>query len=205
MNKNRVFWRLASQMTFSITWKRKKQTKYKWKKIVIRWTKTLCQQRPKGQDWTELNEKGFYLVGPIALLTLPAVSEIILCLWQKSVFSFKTSILWCHKGQRCFSRKWPKPAAKDWLHLLRDCLSRGHQPFWTRELLHGSWVIGRATSLLRSPEISFSGRYYKLLTLKLSQASIINNDTDLCQDTDHIYNFSLIINNDLAGVDEFEF
>lgn len=31
--------------------------------------------------------------------------------------------------------------------------SNGHQPFWTRELLHGDWVTWRATSLLHSTEI----------------------------------------------------
>lgn len=56
--------------------------------------------------------------------------------------------------------------------------SNGHQPFWTWELLHGYWVVWRATSLLHSTEIK-------------SFLSI--NDTTLCEDTDHINKFSIII------------
>ena len=47
----------------------------------------------------------------------------------------------------CFFKHWS-------IHALICLYVRGHQPSWNWELLHGYWVIGRATSLIHSSEIT---------------------------------------------------
>lgn len=53
---------------------------------------------------------------------------------------------------------------------------------------------------MRSESETQFGKFYR--NNKLSQLYVIIFDTDLCEDADHVNTFSVVINNDLAELEE---